>query len=130
MWFALASGRGGSGLLFAVAALTALMTSFYMFRLLWLTFLGKSRMSHEVEHHVHESPPSMTGVLVILAVLSAVGGFLSVPHVLESLLPLPALAPGMDAYHYAVVGASIAIAVAGLGGAAWFFGNGAARAER
>ena len=130
MWFALASGRGGSALLFAVAALTALMTSFYMFRLLWLTFLGKSRMSHEVEHHVHESPSSMTSVLVILAILSAVGGFLSIPHVLEPLLPLPPLAPGMDVYHYAVVGASIAIAIAGLGAAAWFFGNGAARAER
>jgi NADH-quinone oxidoreductase subunit L len=115
MWFALASGRGGSALLFAVAALTALMTSFYMFRLLWLTFLGKSRMSHEVEHHVHESPSSMTSVLVILAILSAVGGFLSIPHVLEPLLPLPPLAPGMDVYHYAVVGASIAIAIAGLG---------------
>jgi NADH-quinone oxidoreductase subunit L len=130
VWFALASSRGGSALLFAVAAATALMTSFYMFRLLWLTFLGKSRMSSEVERHVHESPASMTGVLVVLAVLSALGGFLSIPHVLEAQLPLPPLAPGMDAWHYAVVGASIAIAAAGLGGAAWFFGNGAARAER
>ena len=43
----------------------------------------------ETEHHVHESPPSMTGVLVVLAVLSAVGGFLAVPHFLEPLLPLP-----------------------------------------
>ena len=42
LWFAFASERGGSPLLFAVAAATALMTSFYMFRLLWLTFLGKS----------------------------------------------------------------------------------------
>ena len=130
VWFALASSRGGSILLFGFAAITALLTSFYMFRLLWLTFLGKSRMSHEVEHHVHESPSSMTGVLVILAVLSAVGGFLSIPHVLEGQLPLPKVADGMDKFHYAVVGLSIAIALAGLAGARWFFGDGAARAER
>jgi NADH-quinone oxidoreductase subunit L len=130
VWFALASDRGGSGLLFAVAALTALLTSFYMFRLLWLTFLGRSRMTPEVERHVHESPLSMTGVLGVLAVLSAVGGFLSIPHFLEPLLPLPALAAGMERFHYPVVGASIAIAAGGLALAAWFFGSGAVRAER
>jgi NADH-quinone oxidoreductase subunit L len=130
VWFALASNSGGSVVLFALAALTALLTSFYMFRLLWLTFFGPSRMTKEVEHHVHESPLSMTGILVVLAVLSAIGGFLSIPHWLEPLLPLPALAPGMERYHYAVVGASIAIALAGLAGAAYFFGGSGARAER
>jgi NADH-quinone oxidoreductase subunit L len=130
LWFALASGKGGSAALFGVAALTALLTAFYMFRLLWLAFLGKSRMTPEVEHHVHESPFSMTGVLVVLAALSVVGGFLSIPHVLEPLLPIPPVAAGMEPFHYAVVGASIAIAAAGLTGAAWFFGNGAVRAER
>jgi NADH-quinone oxidoreductase subunit L len=119
LWFALASDKGGSALLFGVAAFTALLTAFYMFRLLWLTFLGRSRMSPEVEHHVHESPFSMTGVLVVLAALSTVGGFLSIPHVLEPLLPLPPVAEAMHHFHYAVVGASIAI-----------FGNGAKRAER
>ncbi len=70
-------------------AATALLTAFYMFRLLWLTFLGRSRMDHEVEHHVHESPWSMVGVLVVLAVLSAIGGFFDVPHFLSSLPTLP-----------------------------------------
>jgi NADH-quinone oxidoreductase subunit L len=130
VWFALASSQGGAALLFGIAAFTALLTAFYMFRLLWLTFLGKSRMTREVEHHVHESPPSMTGVLVVLAVLSGIGGFLSIPHFLEPQLPLPPVAEGMGRFHYAVVGASIAIALAGLAGAAWFFGRGAARAER
>ncbi|MGZ5275600.1 MAG: NADH-quinone oxidoreductase subunit L, partial [Caldimonas sp.] len=88
LWYAFASTRGGSPLLWGVAAATALMTAFYMFRLLWLTFLGKSRMSAEVEHHVHESPLSMTGVLMILAVASALGGFVPLPHFLEPLLPL------------------------------------------
>ena len=41
------------------------MTSFYMFRLIYLTFFGESRMSHEAEHHVHESPKSMTVPLVV-----------------------------------------------------------------
>jgi NADH-quinone oxidoreductase subunit L len=130
VWYALASGSGGSVGLFAIAALTALLTSFYMFRLLWLTFFGPSRMTKEAEHHVHESPLSMTGILVVLAVLSAIGGFLSIPHWLEPLLPIPALAGGMERYHYAVVGASIAIALSGLAGAAYFFGGGGARAER
>jgi NADH-quinone oxidoreductase subunit L len=118
VWFALASARGGSGLLFALAAATALLTSFYMFRLLWLTFLGRSRMTPEAEHHVHESPPSMTAVLAVLAVLSAVGGFLSIPHFLEPLLPLPAVKEGLESYEHFVVAASIAIALAGLAGAA------------
>ena len=64
LWFAFASARGGSPLLWARGRATALMTAFYMFRLLWLTFLGRSRMDAEVEHHVHESPLSMTGVLM------------------------------------------------------------------
>ena len=108
LWFALASDRGGSWLLLAVMAFTALLTAFYMFRLLWLTFFGKPRMLKDVEHHIHESPPSMTGVLLVLALLSAVGGFLSIPHFLEPIVALPGVRPGMDAYHYGVVGGSIA----------------------
>ena len=52
--------------LWYIAFLTALMTSFYMFRLIYLTFFGKPRMTHEVEHHIHESPKTMTIPLVIL----------------------------------------------------------------
>ncbi len=128
LWFALASDRGGSVLLVLVMAFTALLTAFYMFRLLWLTFFGKPRMLKEVEHHVHESPLSMTGVLMVLAVLSAVGGFLSIPHFLEPMVALPGVRPGMDAYHYWVVGGSVAIAAVGLGAAAYFFGGDASRA--
>jgi NADH:ubiquinone oxidoreductase subunit 5 (subunit L)/multisubunit Na+/H+ antiporter MnhA subunit len=73
-----------------VASFTALLTAFYMFRLLWLTFLTPSRMDEKTAHHVHESPFSMTGVLIVLAVLSAVGGFVHLPHYLEPLMPLPA----------------------------------------
>jgi NADH-quinone oxidoreductase subunit L len=69
--------------LWLVGYFTAGMTAFYMFRLIFLTFFGASRVEPEVEHHIHESPPSMTGPLVILAVLSIVGGWISWPEILK-----------------------------------------------
>jgi len=130
LWYAFASERGGSPLLWGVAAATALLTAFYMFRLLWLTFFGKSRMTPEVEHHVHESPLSMTAVLAVLAALSAVGGFLALPHYLEPLLPLPPVREELHHFEMPLLYVSVAIAFAGLFLAAFFFGNGAARAAR
>ncbi len=59
----------------------SLLTAFYMFRLYALTFLGKFRGTLEQEHHVHESPWQMTLPLIILAVLSVVGGFIGIPEV-------------------------------------------------
>lgn len=59
----------------------SLLTAFYMFRLYALTFLGKLRGTQEQEHHVHESPWQMTLPLIILAVLSVVGGFIGIPEV-------------------------------------------------
>jgi NADH-quinone oxidoreductase subunit L len=70
-------------LLWVVGVLGSLMTSFYMFRLLFLTFFGKFRGTHEQEHHLHESPASMTVPLIILAVLSALAGFIGVPEALH-----------------------------------------------
>ncbi len=64
--------------LYAIGLLTALLTSFYMFRLIFLTFSGKPRYD-EHHIHVHESPWSMLGPLVILAVLSIIGGWLAAP---------------------------------------------------
>jgi NADH-quinone oxidoreductase subunit L len=68
--------------LWAIGVIAAMFTSFYMFRMLYLTFFGKFRGTHEQEHHLHESPGSMTIPLIILAILSIVGGFINVPHVL------------------------------------------------
>jgi len=130
LWFAFASGAGGAPLLWAVGAFTALLTAIYMFRLLWLTFLGKSRLAPEVEHHVHESPRSMTSVLAILAALSAAGGFIAVPHFLVPSHPLPELRPGVEHLETWLVAASVVIAFAGAAIAAIFFSGGAARAER
>jgi len=128
LWFAFASARGGSPLLWAVLAATALLTAFYMFRLLWLVFLGRSRVTPEVAHHVHESPWSMTGVLVVLAILSAFGGFVAIPHFLEPLLPLPAVAESARPLHKPLIALAIAIAAAGIAAAAYFFGGEAKRA--
>jgi NADH-quinone oxidoreductase subunit L len=115
---------GGATLLFGVMAFTALLTSFYMFRLLWLTFFGTSRVAHEVEHHIHESPWTMTSVLVILAFLSIVGGYISIPHFLEPQLPLPAVEEAAHHYHWPVVIISVALGLIGLFGAWFMYGGG------
>jgi NADH-quinone oxidoreductase subunit L len=130
LWYAFASERGGSPLLWGVAALTALLTAFYMFRLLWLTFLGTSRMKPAVENHVHESPASMTGVLVLLAVLSALGGFIALPHFLQPQLALPAVHEELHHLETPLLVISVVIALAGLAGAAFVYGGAAQRAER
>ena len=67
----------------------ALLTAFYMYRLLYLTFFGKFRGTHDQEHHLHESPPTMTVPLVVLAILSAIGGLLGIPHLLGHPLHIP-----------------------------------------
>ena len=67
--------------LYGIALFTALLTAFYMFRLLFITFSGKFRGTPEQEHHLHESPFAMTIPLIILAVLSIIGGFVGIPEV-------------------------------------------------
>lgn len=65
---------------FALAALAAIITVIYMFRMYFLTFFGNFRGSTEQEHHLHESPVSMTLPLMVLAILSLVGGWIQLPH--------------------------------------------------
>jgi NADH-quinone oxidoreductase subunit L len=73
--------------LFGVALFAALLTAFYMTRLLFMTFFGRFRGGHEAEHHVHESPWSMLVPLVLLAAGSlAVGKLVPVPHIVEPVL--------------------------------------------
>ncbi len=80
LWQAYMSESGAIHVLWLIGFATALMTAFYMGRLIFLTFYGQPRMSHEVEHHIHESPKSMTVPLVVLAIGSIVAGWLGVPH--------------------------------------------------
>jgi NADH-quinone oxidoreductase subunit L len=71
---------GVGKLVWLLGTLAAFCTAFYMYRLLYLTFYGKFRGTHEQEHHLHESPATMTGPLWVLAILSIFGGLLSLPH--------------------------------------------------
>lgn len=129
LWKAFASDRG-HWLLWLVGAVAAGMTSFYMFRMMFLTFYGKSRMTHEVEHHVHESPASMTLPLQVLAVGSVVAGWLGIPHVIGHLVhvgnafehflepvfehPVKIGSHGQESLEWLLMGVSVAIALAGL----------------
>ena len=81
LWKAFSSPLGHP-VLWAVGALTALLTAFYMFRAVGLTFFGKSRVDPHIAPHVHESPWSMTVPLMVLAVLSIGGGWVGIPHLL------------------------------------------------
>ena len=69
-------------LMWAIGVLTAFLTAFYMFRMLFLTFFGEFRGTHHQREHLHESPASMTLPLLVLAFLSTVGGFMGAPMLL------------------------------------------------
>lgn len=68
--------------MWAIAVFGAFLTAFYMFRMLFLTFYGKYRGTHHAEEKIHESPKSMTIPLIVLAVLSAIGGMIGIPETL------------------------------------------------
>jgi NADH-quinone oxidoreductase subunit L len=76
-------------LIWAMGTVAALCTAFYMYRMYYLVFYGQFRGTHEQEHHLHESPASMTIPLIVLAGLSAVGGLLGIPHVLGHPIHVP-----------------------------------------
>lgn len=80
LWKAYSSPLG-SPWLWGVGFLTAGLTAFYMFRMIYLTFHGESRVDSHTAEHVNESPFSMTIPLMILAALAVTGGFFGVPHV-------------------------------------------------
>jgi NADH-quinone oxidoreductase subunit L len=75
-----AHGIGSANkILWAVGAITALLTAIYMTRMMVMTFFGKERFDAS-HHHPHESPKIMTVPLIVLAVLSTVGGFIGIPY--------------------------------------------------
>lgn len=69
----------GNFIYWTIGAFAAFLTAFYMFRLLFMTFHGASRVEHHAMEHIHESPGNMTFPLIVLAGLSFVGGFLGIP---------------------------------------------------
>jgi len=128
LWNAYASPRGHIGLWIA-GVIGAACTAFYMTRLMCLVFWGKSRVPKDV--HPHESPPVMTIPLIVLAVLSVVGGWIGIPHVISAILPghpenhlhhwlEPLLVPievhGTAALEWGLMGVSVSLA----GLSAWF----------
>ncbi len=136
LWGAWSAGRIG---VWGVLALSAGLTAFYMFRLTFLVFYGNFRGDPRTYHHAHESPKAMTIPLMILAVLSVVGGWIGIPAVLGTTFfgrdvnafarwLGPAIAGGhaeaVEAAHgsssleIALMGGALAIALVGIG-AAW-----------
>ena len=117
----LASVYGYSPTLFALLCFTALLTAVYMFRLYWLVFHGSFRGTAQQKAHLHESPLTMTLPLMVLAVLSAVGGFLGMPaifhapHLLNDYLaPLFPHYGGYEVSHtfeYVLIGVSLPVLV-------------------
>jgi len=112
----------------AMGALGALMTAFYMARLLAMTFLGENRTGEREREHLHEAPWIMTGPLVVLGILSAVGGGLNLPeafgghqaleHWLEPVTAPAAAFTHLEAPHgateYYLIGAAVLIGLVGL----------------
>jgi NADH-quinone oxidoreductase subunit L len=115
-------------LFYAMGLLAALLTAFYMARLMAMTFLGPNRTGEQERAHLHEAPWIMTGPLVVLGVLSAVGGALNLPHLVGGHAALerwlaPVMEPAAKFTHlvmpegsteYLLVGAAVAIGVLGL----------------
>jgi NADH-quinone oxidoreductase subunit L len=107
--------QSGHFWLWALGVLTAGLTSFYIFRLMFLTFHGESRVDPEKEHHLHEAPPVMTIPLVVLAVAAVVGGWVGLP---EGFLWGDAfgrfLSPVVGTYHPAISGGMPGLALSGI----------------
>jgi NADH-quinone oxidoreductase subunit L len=79
LWKSFSAGNGGMAF-WIIGAITAALTAFYMFRLIFLTFFGKQRYDSAMAGKVHESPKTMLFALVFLAVLSVAGGWIGIPE--------------------------------------------------
>ncbi len=123
LWRAYLGGDLGRFLWFLGTA-AALLTAFYSWRLIFLTFHGKFRGTKEQEHHLHESPRVITVPLILLAVGAVAAGWVGIPPIFmehgdrigEFLAPVLGHpeSHGTHAQEAFVMGASIAVAVAGL----------------
>jgi NADH-quinone oxidoreductase subunit L len=80
----LAAAFATNNWIFALVCLSALLTAIYMFRLYFLTFHGDFRGTKHQQEHLHESPASMTTPLIVLAVLSTIGGFIGMPAIFHA----------------------------------------------
>jgi NADH-quinone oxidoreductase subunit L len=131
LWQAFSSPLGGP-MLYTVGLTTAAMTAFYMWRLMNMTFYGKSRVKPEVAAHIHESPASMTVPLSLLALGSVLAGWLGTPKLwglpesfrgfeawLAPVFSEPAVETAAEKAHetgmeWLLMGVSVTIAVGGI----------------
>src|SRR4029450_9522630 len=124
--------------LFVLLLAGAFMTAFYTFRLVFLAFFGGPRMSHEVAHHVHESPAVMTVPLIVLSILTIVAGLavgIPSPHGTAFEQFLAPVLPRHEAEHssgtaFALLVVSVGFVLAGIAIAWVMYGRGEVRAER
>ena len=106
--------------LWVVASIASIMTAFYMFRLMYLTFFKDFRGTEEQKHHLHESPGLITIPLIILAVLAAIGGAINLPgsnwlnHFLEPILATKHEEHTLGTHEYMLMGIALAGAVFGI----------------
>ena len=111
--------------LYVIALFGALLTAFYMFRLLFITFSGSFRGTEEQKNHLHESTATMTIPLIVLAILSIIGGFVGIPEVFmqggnkisEFLSPVIALQTELIVSHtteYMLMGLSTILVIAAI----------------
>ncbi|QWR77625.1 NADH-quinone oxidoreductase subunit L [Candidatus Magnetomonas plexicatena] len=130
LWMAYAHGDGIGKFVYLLGAITALLTAFYSFRLIYVTFHGSFRGGHDKEHHLHESPSSMTAPLIVLAVGAVCAGYVGIPHILgghDSFAHFLAPAVGEVETHgsvsqeWFVMISSVVIAVTGILAAYYFY---------
>jgi len=132
LWLTYASGGPLGKVLWVIGTLVALLTAFYSFRLIFLTFHGTFRGGHEKEHHLHESPPSMTVPLVVLCVGAVASGWVGLPplwgfenhfaHFLESVVGHPEAHAG-HGEEWMVMGVSVVMGLLGIGVAWTMYGK-------
>ena len=106
--------------LWVVATITSIMTAFYMFRLMYLTFFKDFRGTEEQKHHLHESPSLITIPLVLLAILAFIGGAINLPgsnwlnHFLEPILTGKHEEHALGTHEFMLMGIALTFAVFGI----------------
>ncbi len=118
LWFAYASPMPYGKVLWILATITAFLTAFYTFRILFVAFHGEFRGDEHLRKHLHESPTSMTIPLLLLAVLSILAGYFSVTHFIEPIVGKAVTALPHEDEKF-VMTISILVSLSGIG-LAWF----------
>jgi len=124
LWLAYSGPSSVGKIVWLIGTIVAFLTAFYSFRLIFLTFHGKFRGTHEQEHHLHESPKTMTVPLMLLCVGAVAAGWVGIPHLVgggahftEFMKPVLGHPEGhgTHAEEWMVMGISVLVGLAGIG---------------